>query len=545
MRFNLAEGVPHALILTMALTMLGCSRPSADAERTNISGVVQDEARKPVAGVLVKVIGGDSGLTFMVISDAEGRYSTPGLIPGNYTVQAFGSGYQSDRAGPAGVSRGEPAEMDVVLSTPRPMTPPDERMTFGDYEKLMPEGEGKKLITSRCIFCHSLDRIVPTRHSPQDWEKAVDRMRWFIGERSDLRKRYNFGPLSDRERNVIWAYLAKNFGPDNPPLPQNGSSDPNRHLPRTPLEGAEAKYLAMELDLRAAGYEIGVDSQGKLWLTEEGTGNFGYFDPTTLSYSRMTAPTGSSPRSLAQIAEDPEGQIWILDNGPTPDAELLRYNPKTREFSTYRVPAPPRLRAPLNTLRFVDGNIWGTGNSSSRIVKLDPATGKITEYPVPKGSHPYGIAIGGEKTIWYTGNYDDAVVKLDPSTGKLATYRPPTRRAGLRRMAADSEGNLWVAAQDTDKLLRVDYRTGEMVEYAVPTKASGPYAVDVDTKRNLIWFSERDTDKIGLFDPRANSFVEFALPSADTEPRRILVDPTNPNRIWWGGASVGYLEVIE
>ena len=150
---------------------------------------------------------------------------------------------------------------------------------------------------------------------------------------------------------------------------------------------------------------------------------FGSFDPDTLTYSQISTPPGKVPRVLAQIAADPEDRIWILDNGPTPNAELIRYNPQTTEFETFEIPAPPRLRAPLNTLRFLDGNVWGTGNSSTRIVKLDPSTRKITEYPAPKGSHPYGIVIGADQAVWYTGNYDNAVVRVDPATGKMTEFK--------------------------------------------------------------------------------------------------------------------------
>ena len=537
------------VVLIILAPLIASCRSPEEPQQPTITGVVKNASGEPVAGAFVKVGSADLGLSFMVISQAQGRYSTPTLLPGKYTIQGFGGGYQSDAGGLVEVGRGPQGKMDLVLSTPQKVTPQEKRMISADYEKLMPEGEGQKIITTRCVLCHGLERIVPTRHTRQVWEKSVDRMRFFFNDRTDLQEQFNLRPIADRERDEIVDYVAKHFGMDTPPLSsRRGPPDPNKHLPRTLLlKEAEAKYVAMEFapPSDARRYEIGVDSQGNAWITEEGTGIFGPFDPESLTYTRIATPPGKFPRSLAQIAVDPQDQVWILDNGPTPDAELLQYNPKSGEFKTYEIPAPPRLRAPLNTLRFLDGNVWGTGNASTRILKLDPITREITTYPAPKGSHPYGIAIGGDHAVWYTGNYDNAVVRLDPDTGKLTQYKTP-RGFGLRRMGADAEGNIWVAAQDADKLVKVDIGTGQMTEYDVPTKNSGPYSVDVDTTRNLIWFTERDADKIGRFDPRTNTFVEFSLPSADTAPRRILVDPTNPNRVWWGSSDrVGYVEVIE
>ena len=115
-------------------------------------------------------------------------------------------------------------------------------------------------------------------------------------------------------------------------------------------------------------------------------------------------------------------------------------------------------------------------------------------------------------------------------------------------MAADAEGNLWVGATEAGKLIKVDYRNGNFTEFSLPSPDSGPYSVDVDTKQNLVWISESFSDKIARFDPRTNTFVELPVPSADSDLRRIELDPTNPNRVWWAGGQagkIGYIQVIE
>ena len=111
-----------------------------------------------------------------------------------------------------------------------------------------------------------------------------------------------------------------------------------------------------------------------------------------------------------------------------------------------------------------------------------------------------------------------------------------------------TEGNLWAAAMESGKLERVEHQTGKVTECTPLTGDSGPFAVDVDTKRNLVWFSELFTGKIGRFDASKNSFVEFPAPNSDLGVRRIEVDPKHPNRVWWSESSsdkIGYLEVLE
>ncbi len=521
---------------------------------------MQGESGQAVAGAFVKAANSETGLAVMVVSRAQGRYSTPKLPPGKYTVQGFGGNNRSDVSGPIEVGSNRQATQDLALSVPWETAPPEKRVTDADFAKLMPPGDGKRIITSRCVFCHGLERIVPTRHTREQWQKTVERMSGFISERTDLQKRINKGPLTDEERSAVVDYVSTNFGKDVPRLPsENPPYDPSKHLPRTLLKGPEANYVAMELDPRSGGrtggkdrgtvldveYEIGVDSQGTAWVSGVDNELFGHIDAKSLAFTRVVLPPGKTPRALAQIGIDPQEQVWILDNGRTPDAELLQYDPKTQKIKTYDIPAPPRFRSPLNTLRFLDGNVWGTGNSSSRLVKLDPRTGKITDYHVPGGSHPYGLTIGAGKSIWYTGMYDNEVVKFDPDTGERTPFKLSTARAAIRRIDSDADGNLWVAAQDTGKLYKLDPRTGKFTEYTPPTPHAGVYGVEVDKKRNMIWFTERDGDRIGRFDPSANTFVEFPLPSADTSSRRVLVDPTNSNRVWWGGTRIGYIEVME
>jgi streptogramin lyase len=137
---------------------------------------------------------------------------------------------------------------------------------------------------------------------------------------------------------------------------------------------------------------------------------------------------------------------------------------------------------------------------------------------------------------------------LDPKTGRLEPHNLRTERSELKSLAADSRLTLWAAGTESGKLIRTDGKTGDVVEIDVPRENSGPFALDVDTTRDLVWFSEINADRIARYDPGRNSFVEFPLPDADCDVRRIEVDRTNPNRIWWAGARAGkfgYIEVTQ
>jgi virginiamycin B lyase len=333
----------------------------------------------------------------------------------------------------------------------------------------------------------------------------------------------------------------------------------------------------MEFDLRhgAFPHDLSVDSQGTAWVAEHGENEHGIkengvpgitkrgvglissFDPKTLKYTQYTPPPGKFPSRYSGAAVDPQGIVWSVDNGH--NARIVSYNPKTAEFRTYPVPAPPRIKefdefglgdgsANMNTLIFQDGFVWGSGLLSGQVYRLDPVTGGVITYPFPKGKPPYGLAFDKNKMLWVSLEFADEIVKLDTATGKLDRYKVPTAKADLRHIQIDGDGNVWASAQQSDKLIKVDTRTVRMIEYTPPTSLAGVNSVDVDRKNMLIWIAEAEADKMARFDPETNTFAEFPVPSAGTALKRIAVDPSNPNRVWWcgnGSDKIGYVEVLE
>ena len=67
-----------------------------------------------------------------------------------------------------------------------------------------PEGPGKVLVETRCLFCHHGELIASQRLTPGQWQKEVEKMaRWGA-------------PLSADEQRVLAAYLAKHYAAGAP-----------------------------------------------------------------------------------------------------------------------------------------------------------------------------------------------------------------------------------------------------------------------------------------------------------------------------------------
>ena len=161
----------------------------------------------------------------------------------------------------------------------------------------------------------------------------------------------------------------------------------------------------------------------------------------------------------------------------------------------------------------------------------------------------YGIAVAGDGSVWWAEDAADKMARVDPKSGIVEEFKIPYGGYAFpRRMNTDANGDLWVALWNAGKLMKIDYKTKQMTIYSPPTQSGGNYSVIVDKKNNYIWVSEHQVDKIARFDPKTKEWVEFPLPEAESDPRRIDIDPTNPNRIFFSGNTpgrVGFVEVLQ
>src|SRR5712672_3168873 len=81
----------------------------------SVEGVVKSASGQALSGAYVKLINPEKRLTFMLVSQAQGRYTMNNLPPGDYTVQGIGDGFQS-KPTPVTLTAGKPATADVSLT---------------------------------------------------------------------------------------------------------------------------------------------------------------------------------------------------------------------------------------------------------------------------------------------------------------------------------------------------------------------------------------------------------------------------------------------
>src|SRR3990172_1952210 len=143
--------------LVAVATMAGATSASAADYNGTVQGVVKDSSGVPVAGAFVKLKNAERRLTFMVISQEQGRYTAKNLPPGSYAVQGVGGGYQSQTSTRVDVKADQSASVDLALTVQRApqlaFAWPGRAPGFGGGESgraaaplSPPEGPGKQLV---------------------------------------------------------------------------------------------------------------------------------------------------------------------------------------------------------------------------------------------------------------------------------------------------------------------------------------------------------------------------------------------------------------
>jgi len=539
---NLAAGIATSVLLVAASSVWA-------ADGGTVTGVVSDASGKPVTGAFVKLKNDEKRLTFMVISRDNGRFDAKDLPPGKYRVQGIAGETQSEWFSNVTVTTGgEDAKVGLLLNSKRgpalsaawPQRIPEAQANKAPKDESgLPEGAGRQLVAERCISCHDLQRVVVKRSDRDDWNHTVARMRTRMTVAS-------IPDLTPAETTTVVNYLSEKF-----PLVQ--TYDANSRLPRTVLSSKAIQYRAVQYELvntHAEPHDVAVDPKGNPWVAER-AGKLGRLDAKTLEFVEIDTPPGPAAadrQSLGNPQIDSKGTLWVPDG---PNGRWLSYDTNAAKFVSYTWPKGQGNAGGNSMAVHPDGTIWATGdNKEAR--QLNPATKEFKHYPAPsaKSKTPgaYGIAVAGDGSVWWAEDDADMMARADPATGKVEEYKIPYEgHAYPRRMGADANGDLWVGLWNAGKLMKVDHKTKQMTIYSPPTSVAGCYSVVVDKKNNYVWVSGQQADMIFRFDPKTQEWAEFPLPEAESDTRRIDIDPTNPNRIYWAGnipGRMGFVEVL-
>ena len=150
---------------------------------------------------------------------------------------------------------------------------------------------------------------------------------------------------------------------------------------------------------------------------------------------------------------------------------------------------------------------------------------QFTEYPLPIGSGPFGVAAGPESKVWFTNQKTEKVGKIT-APGAITEYASNANgyEDNPEGITAGPDGNVWyVEAFGHSKAVFRMTPSGTVTEFPLTRSEARNVGITTGPDENL-WFTEAGTGYIGKMSTSGTVLGEYKLP-AGSEPRGIAAGP--------------------
>jgi virginiamycin B lyase len=542
-------------VLTTAVALAITSLGVASAADIALSGQVSSAEEGVMEGVLVSAKKDGSNIRITVVTDAQGRYSFPAakLEPGHYQISIRAVGYDLDGDGDAAVEASKSASADLRLRKTRNLAA---QLTNADWMATLPDAPQRRVIAS-CTTCHTLQRIVESTYTADDFMALVPRMMRYgaMSKPNHPQVAPDRSPTSAPKGDVLRKfadYLASINRSTNPSF-----AFPLKTAPRP--TGRATRVILTEYELPrpelTEPHDVVVDPSGTgtVWYSNFGEQTLGELDPKTgkvteypLPLLKPDAPTGS-----LNLEFDPSGNPWVAMMYQQAIATLDR---KTGKVTAY--PLAPEYQNPKVQIGMldprnsnVDGKVWFSEGGSRTLFRLDPATGKMEHIDqfkdVPKNvAHAeYGIVSDAQNNLWFFDFADRNVGRTEKNTGVTTLFAVPTPASRPRRGHMDANGLITFAEFAADRVGVMDTKTEQILEYPLPENFA-PYDAVMD-RNGEVWSGGMNADTIVRVDTKSGQSVGYLLPES-TNVRRVFVDSsTTPVTFWVGNNHRGKIIKLE
>jgi len=505
---------------------------SSSINAATIAGTLKGSDGTPFEGGFIEAQNTQTKITFIALSDSEGRYHVDGIPSGRYRLQARVVGYRSDDQDGVSLTAAQTASVNFALQKDRVRW---SDLSIDQARALLPAGHGKELLFRDCFACHGFQsRMAAVSRDLDGWKDRVQYMRDAMHFSLDF--------VTDQDANELATYLDDAFGAE-------------ATVPRSPTElagyqstvlklGSDAsKIVYVEYEMPGPNrmpFSAAPGKDGCLWIPNFGSANkITRLDPRTGAMEDFLVPNVGTA-AIHSALEAPDGSVWLTEQASN---KLGRWDPHTKKITEYLDPFEAgkegvKEGGSKHTLRFDPrGNVWVTGEPLSR---FDAETHKFTNYW--ETGHTYSLANDFKGDLWFTiTGTPGQVVKMDWQTLKMTRYPVPTKDGLPRRIQIDSKGIIWFGEYNRGKIGRFDPQTEMFQEYDLPTgPLTHPYGLGIDAKGD-IWYSSYYFDVLGRLEPGTGKITQYPFPHSENTIREFFLD--TEGRMWYGSPSnnkVGY-----
>jgi streptogramin lyase len=235
------------------------------------------------------------------------------------------------------------------------------------------------------------------------------------------------------------------------------------------------------------------------------------------------------------VIVDPDGMVWYSHFG---EQFLSKLDPKTGKVTDFPIPVqkPDHPKGTLDLEIDEDGYIWVGLMYQTGMARFDQTTETFRIFPVPNewqtdATQQSHFSVAGTKVdgkAWVKNTDRSQVMRLDLETGQyenLGTFRNPAndRPIGIYGIYADQQNNAYILEFPFGGIGKIDARTGKLAFYPTPTPNARARRGRVDS-RNRLWFAEYGGNGVGMFDPTTETITEWKKPLAWEAPYDVVAD---------------------
>jgi virginiamycin B lyase len=263
-------------------------------------------------------------------------------------------------------------------------------------------------------------------------------------------------------------------------------------------------------------------------------------------FKTLPRPTGAATRVIYteydlpretiephDVIVDDRSTVWYSSFG---EQNLGKLDPKTGKVTEFAIAEhKPGFPTGLLGLRTdAEGNLWFGNMYQATIAKFDRKTESFKFWPLEGDENidaaqinmvsPQSSAVDGK--VWAQNNGFAGIHRLDLATGKLETFEPFKGASGphnIYDVIPDSRNNVYFTDFRQRHIGRIDAKTGQIKLYEIPTPNSAPRRGSMDAQDRL-WFGEYRADRIGMFDTKSEQFREWQIPPKWSSPYDVVTD---------------------
>ncbi|HLH95265.1 MAG TPA: carboxypeptidase regulatory-like domain-containing protein [Xanthobacteraceae bacterium] len=226
---------------------------------------------------------------------------------------------------------------------------------------------------------------------------------------------------------------------------------------------------------------------------------------------------------------DREGMVWYSDFG---QMFLGKMDPKTGKVTQYPIPETKK-GSPVGTLNLEfdnKDNPWIGLMYQGAIAEFDRQTETFRTWSTPKewdtNADQLGhLALTGtpvDNKVWIKNSDGGNIYRLDLTDNKfenLGAFKDPRtgKRIGTYGLHSDSKNNIYLLDFAAGNIVKIDAKTELPTVYLTPTPNSRPRRGRVDAQDRL-WFAEYEGNAIGMFDPKTEKITEWKVPTPWSAP---------------------------